>query len=90
MRKVRYSCAMSLDGYIAEPGGEFDWIVMDPDMDFQAASDRFVADGCLPRAGRKRRGSTRIYPDCGRAATNRANPATMSRRPSREIGSCPR
>ncbi|MCY4659804.1 MAG: dihydrofolate reductase family protein [Acidobacteria bacterium] len=45
MRKVRYSCAMSLDGYIAGPGGEFDWIVMDPDIDFQAAADRF--DTCL-------------------------------------------
>jgi dihydrofolate reductase len=27
---------MSLDGYIAGPNGEFDWIVMDPDIDFQA------------------------------------------------------
>jgi dihydrofolate reductase len=25
---------MSLDGYIAGPKGEFDWIVMDPDIDF--------------------------------------------------------
>jgi dihydrofolate reductase len=25
---------MSLDGYIAGPGGEYDWIVMDPDFDF--------------------------------------------------------
>ena len=41
MRKVCYGCAMSLDGYIAGPGGEADWIVMDPDIDFQAAADRF-------------------------------------------------
>jgi len=27
---------MSLDGYIAGPDGEYDWIVMDPDIDFQA------------------------------------------------------
>jgi hypothetical protein len=33
MRLVRYSVAMSLDGYIAGPEGEFDWIVMDPDAD---------------------------------------------------------
>ncbi len=30
MRRICYSVAMSLDGYIAGPGGEFDWIVMDP------------------------------------------------------------
>jgi len=41
MRKVRYSCAMSLDGYIAGTGGEFDWITMDPEIDFQAISARF-------------------------------------------------
>ncbi len=34
MRRIRYSVAMSLDGYIAGPHGEFDWIVMDPDIDF--------------------------------------------------------
>jgi dihydrofolate reductase len=27
---------MSLDGYIAGPQGESDWIVMDPDLDFNA------------------------------------------------------
>lgn len=32
---------MSLDGYIAGPGGEFDWIVMDPDMDFAEQSEQF-------------------------------------------------
>lgn len=41
MRKICYGCAMSLDGFIAGPGGEADWIVMDPDIDFQAAADRF-------------------------------------------------
>ena len=41
MRKIRYSCAMSLDGYIAGTGGEFDWITMDPDIDFQEMSEGF-------------------------------------------------
>jgi dihydrofolate reductase len=31
MRRVRYSVAMSLDGYIAGPDGEYDWIVMGSD-----------------------------------------------------------
>ena len=41
MRKIRYSCAMSLDGFIAGTGDEFDWIVMDPDIDFHAMSEQF-------------------------------------------------
>lgn len=41
MRQVRYSVAMSLDGYIAGPDGEADWIVMDPDMDFDSIFSRF-------------------------------------------------
>ena len=32
---------MSLDGYIAGADGEFDWIVMDPDIDFAEMSDQF-------------------------------------------------
>ena len=34
MRRLRYQVATSLDGYIAGPNGEFDWIAMDPDIDF--------------------------------------------------------
>ena len=36
MRSLRYSVAASLDGYIAGPNGEFDWIVADPEIDFEA------------------------------------------------------
>jgi dihydrofolate reductase len=36
MRRVRYSVAMSLDGYIADAKGGYDWIIMDPDIDFSA------------------------------------------------------
>lgn len=34
MRRVRYNVAASLDGYIAGPSGEFDWIPADPTVDF--------------------------------------------------------
>ncbi len=36
MRQLRYSVAASLDGYIAGPAGEFDWMPLDPDIDFPA------------------------------------------------------
>ena len=36
MRQLRYSVAASLDGFIAGPNGEFDWIPMDPEIDFAA------------------------------------------------------
>ena len=41
MRQICYSVAMSLDGYIAGPQGEADWILMDPEIDFQALFARF-------------------------------------------------
>ncbi len=41
MRRVRYAVAASLDGYIAGPGGEFDWIVTDPEIDFNALFNEF-------------------------------------------------
>lgn len=36
MRRVLYRVAASLDGYIAGPRGEVDWIVSDPAIDFAA------------------------------------------------------
>jgi dihydrofolate reductase len=41
MRRVRYVVAMSLDGYIAGPHGEADWIIMDPEIDFRALFEQF-------------------------------------------------
>jgi dihydrofolate reductase len=40
-RRVRYQVAASLDGFIAGPKDEADWIIMDPEIDFQALFDQF-------------------------------------------------
>ena len=40
-RRLRYQVAVSLDGFIAGPNGEYDWIVMDPSIDFGALFKQF-------------------------------------------------
>ncbi len=40
-RRIRYQVAASLDGYIAGPGGEADWIVPEPSFDFAAHFAQF-------------------------------------------------
>ncbi len=41
MRKIRYIVATSLDGFIADPNGEADWITLDPEVDFAALWAQF-------------------------------------------------
>jgi dihydrofolate reductase len=41
MIRIRYLVAASLDGFIAGPNGEADWIPMDPDVDFGAIFSQF-------------------------------------------------
>ena len=36
MRQLCYGVAATLDGFIAGPNGEYDWIVQDPGIDFAA------------------------------------------------------
>ena len=41
MRRIRYAVASSLDGFIAGPSGEADWIVMDAEIDFNSLFQEF-------------------------------------------------
>lgn len=41
MRKLVFSAAMSVDGFIAGPKGEYDWITPDPGFDFLGMFRRF-------------------------------------------------
>ncbi|MBR9988753.1 MAG: dihydrofolate reductase [Gemmatimonadetes bacterium] len=40
-RRVRYQVACSLDGYIAGPSGEFDWIIPEPEFNFDELYAQF-------------------------------------------------
>jgi dihydrofolate reductase len=41
VRHIRYVVTASLDGFIAGPNGEVDWIVPDPDRDYRALISQF-------------------------------------------------
>jgi dihydrofolate reductase len=40
-RRVRYQLAATLDGFIARPNGDYDWIIFDPAIDFSAMYKQF-------------------------------------------------
>ena len=81
MRRIRYLVTASLDGYIAGPRGEADWIVPDPGFDFSALFSQFdtvllgrrtyeitLSPGGR-RRGRRGSGCTSFHGRCGRAIT---------------------
>lgn len=41
MRRLRYSVAATLDGFIADPDGGYDWIIMDESIDFASMFEEF-------------------------------------------------
>ena len=49
MPRLRYQVAASLDGFIAGPDGEYDWIPEDPSIDMEALYEQF----CTLVMGRK-------------------------------------
>jgi dihydrofolate reductase len=69
MRRVRYNVAASLDGFIAGPNGEYDWIPEDPTVDFAAIFARVDTillgrrsyDLTLTQPGRPWDPGTRVY-----------------------------
>jgi len=62
MRKVCYSVVSSLDGLIAGPNGEADWIPVDPEVDFEALYHRFdtLLVGRVTFEGMVRAGRTNV------------------------------
>ncbi len=44
-RRLRYQVASTLDGFIAGPKGEYDWIVSDPTIEFSALYNEFDTAG---------------------------------------------
>lgn len=40
-RRLRYSVAATLDGFIADPDGGYDWIIMDESIDFAKMFEEF-------------------------------------------------
>jgi dihydrofolate reductase len=77
-RRLRYQVAASLDGFIAGPNGEYDWIVMDPAVDFAALFREFdtAVMGRKTYDGMTAQGSDGAMPGLDVAIFSRTLPAT--------------
>jgi dihydrofolate reductase len=83
MRRICYQVAMSLDGYIAGPKGDYDWIPHDPEIDFGAIFARF--DTLL--MGRKTFEIVRSQGDQGRMSGVKSVVVSRTLRPEDHPGS---
>jgi len=77
-RRLRYQVAVSLDGFIAGPNGEYDWIVADPAVDFAALFKEFdtAVMGRKTYDGMSAQGSDGSMPGLDVAVFSRTLPAT--------------
>jgi hypothetical protein len=83
IRRVRYQVAMSLDGFIAGPNGEADWIIMDLGIDFEEIYSQF--DTMLTQKPESCPSSTQSSTGRGRSAAGDLSLCSLSRRHSREM-----
>src|SRR5262245_2060528 len=81
MRRLRYQVAVSLDGFIAGPAGEADWIVMDPAIDFGALFAEFdtLVMGRKTHEAMKRQGGQGAMPGIEVYVFSRSLPASDRR-----------
>ena len=61
MRRIWYCVAMSLDGFIAGPKGEYDWIPAEAEIDWGAFKDRFDTVLMPASSGAYRLGSSGFF-----------------------------
>src|SRR5712675_1082235 len=79
-KRLRYQVAVSLDGFIADPNGGYDWIVADPAVDFGALFKEFdtVVMGRKTYEVTTAEGGTGAMPGLDVVVFSRTLPATRS------------
>ncbi len=91
MKRVRYSVAISLDGYITDADGRVDWILMDPDIDFAAHAEVFdtAVMGCKTYQTTRQQGGLKLgmqtYVFSGTLQQDDCPDATVSNNPAETL-----